>query len=98
MVELTHLPHVSLFGVGLVLRRSDMLRLLSLPHFLSVAGPTGNRLSRGDDYEMCYLLALIGRRLFYTSRLRFTHIIPKSRWEFSCLERLMSNREHLRRI
>ena len=89
-VDLTELHDFSLFGAGLVVRRSDMTDLLGLPDFPSLSDRMGTTLSSGGDYEICYLIALKGKRIGYSAQLRFEHIIPEFRLEPSYLLRLSS--------
>lgn len=68
LIDLTALHHVSLFGAGLVVRHTDMRELNRLPHFPILSGRRGDILSSGEDYEMCYLIALKGKRLVSSPR------------------------------
>jgi glycosyltransferase involved in cell wall biosynthesis len=92
LVDLTDLYHFSLFGAGLVVRRRDMLDLLSLPDFPTLIGRTGSKLSSGDDYEICHLIALKGKCLAYSPRLRLGHMMSEFRLDPSYLLKLASER------
>ena len=98
LVDLTNLHHISLFGAGLGLRRADFLDLIALPHFPTLPDRKGNALSSGGDYEICHLIALKGKRLVSSSRLKFGHVIPSTRWDPVYLQRLSRDRGSLRSL
>jgi glycosyltransferase involved in cell wall biosynthesis len=100
LVDLTSLSNASLFSAGLVVRRADMLDLMRLPHFPLVSGQKGATLSsgKGEDYEICHLMALKGKRLVYSAHLRFGHLIPNARCNREYLQSLASNTPHRRVI
>jgi glycosyltransferase involved in cell wall biosynthesis len=68
-----------LYGAGLVVRRQDLLRFYDLPYFPLLRGRNKDEMTSHDDYEICHLISLAGKRLLYSRRLSFYHIMPKSR-------------------
>lgn len=94
VVDLTSIPRACLFGAGLAIRRSDSLDIISLPDFPTLTGRKGATLSSGEDYEICHLIALRGKRLIYCDQLRFKHLIPADRVHPNYLRRLASPGEH----
>lgn len=98
LVDLTKTCHAALFGAGLVVRRANMIALLDLPDFPIVSDRKGTALFSGGDYEICHLIALSGKRLVYSAKLRFRHLIPDSRLDPLYLQKLSSNIGHGRII
>jgi glycosyltransferase involved in cell wall biosynthesis len=88
-VDLTRLyPERALWGAGLVLRRSDLLALTRVKGFPCIDGKL-----KCEDIELSHAIALIGRRLIYTPRLRFTHLISLSRLQpYKIIERFEYDR------
>ena len=79
VVDLSESHDHVLYGAGLVARRADLLNFYRLPFFPLVSGRKGRDLSSHDDHELCHLVSLAGKRLIYTPRLSFKHLMPKSR-------------------
>jgi hypothetical protein len=77
-----------LWGAGLSVRRSAMLRLLDLGFRPLLSDRRGESLSSGGDYEICLALRLLGYRLIYDPRLELEHFLPTSRMQWSYLRRL----------
>ncbi len=67
------------FGAGAVLRRSVFLSLRYKGIQLLLSDRNGKKLSSGGDAEICYLYVLNGYKIFYSSKLKFQHFIPKER-------------------
>jgi len=79
-------PHLA--GAGLVLRKSAYLRLRSLNFKFLLSGRCGDKLTSGEDTELCHALALIGYQIWYDERLVLTHFIPASRLQTDYLRGL----------
>jgi glycosyltransferase involved in cell wall biosynthesis len=78
-----------LWGAGLSLRRSAMLRLVDLGFRPLTTDRRGAALSSGGDYEICLALRLAGHRLFYDPTLEIRHFLPASRLRWRYLRRLV---------
>jgi len=74
----------TLWGAGMVVRKSAWLRLRErdCPHLL--VGRLKNSMAGGEDNELCYQLRLAGWKLWYEPRLHFQHFLPagRLRWEY----------------
>lgn len=67
----------TLFGAGLAIRRELLLRAFATP--LVSVGRDGEKLTGGDDQELCYRVMLQGYHLYYDERLVFQHYMPEGR-------------------
>lgn len=67
----------TLFGAGLAIRRELLLRAFATP--LVSVGRDGDKLTGGDDQELCYRVMLQGYHLCYDERLVFQHYMPVGR-------------------
>ncbi|TRX55609.1 glycosyltransferase family 2 protein [Fulvivirga sp. M361] len=76
------------FGAGMIIRKSHYEELKSLGLSGVLSGRKGNSLSGGEDTELCLLLRMIGKRIFYDQRLKFEHFMPGERLKISYLIRL----------
>jgi glycosyltransferase involved in cell wall biosynthesis len=76
------------YGAGAVFRKSALNALLTENIFGLASDRTAAVLLSGGDNEMCYLLRLLGYKVFYSPRLTFYHFIPRSRLTESYLFRL----------
>jgi glycosyltransferase involved in cell wall biosynthesis len=71
-----------IWGAGAVFRKEDLLRLYALPKFPLISGQ-----HKCEDIELCHVVALMGRRLIYTPKLTFEHVIFSERLAASRLIR-----------
>ncbi|MEM9887482.1 MAG: glycosyltransferase [Bacteroidota bacterium] len=76
-----------LWGASSAFRVSALKELYDL-HELYLTGRIGDKLTAGEDAELCMSLQLLGYRLFYSPKLRFEHHIPIDRM----------TREYLRKV
>lgn len=67
----------TLFGAGLVIRKELLNRTFATP--LVSVGRDGDKLTGGDDQEICYRVMLQGYHLYYDERLVFEHYMPEGR-------------------
>ena len=81
------------WGAGLVLRRTDLLKVFACPNFPVLTGRSGTALSSGDDYEICHLIALLGKRLIFSPHLQLSHFIPSNRLTLDYIQKLQSGFE-----
>lgn len=78
-----------LWGAGLTVRKSAILRLLSGGFQFLMMGREGTTLTAGEDAELCCALRLAGWRLWYEPRLRMRHYVPATRLKWDYLRSLM---------
>jgi glycosyltransferase involved in cell wall biosynthesis len=69
----------SLFGAGLVVRRDLLVKLYSLKYSYLLSDRSGSSLSSGGDTELSYTIRLLGYKLWFSSKLKFYHYLPKAR-------------------
>ncbi len=79
----------NLWGAGLTIRKKAWTQLIENGFQQMLTGRTGNKLSSGEDYEMCYALRLSGWRLWYSDDLVLKHFIPACRLTLAYLFKLM---------
>ena len=77
-----------LWGAGLTIRKTAWNNLTSKGFRFMLSGREGNKLSSGEDTELCFALRLCGWRLWYDERLKFVHYIPKERLNLIYLKHL----------
>lgn len=69
----------SLYGAGMILRRTAWDRLAASGFEWRLLGRSGSRLSAGEDQELCLMLSAMGWQLYYSHLLSFQHLIPQRR-------------------
>jgi glycosyltransferase involved in cell wall biosynthesis len=77
-----------LYGAGIVLNRTILDYLHDLGFASTLSGRKESSLSSGEDTELSFALGLLNAKQFYSSKLRFKHLIPQFRTEWSYLRRL----------
>lgn len=77
-----------LWGAGLTIRRTAWNKLTSRGFRFMLTGRDGNKLTSGEDTELCFALRLCGWSLWYDERLQFVHYIPKERLDLHYLNHL----------
>ncbi|PKV62787.1 glycosyltransferase [Pontibacter ramchanderi] len=72
------------YGAGCVVRKSAYLEIYTFGFKPMLVGRQGKNLTSGEDYEICYSIALIGYDIWYDQRLTFKHFMPKNRqsWDY----------------
>lgn len=80
-------PYV--YGAGAVVRKSVFNKIDNMGIQLLATDRLNDKLSSGGDVELCYLAKLMGYDISYSSQLRFTHDIGKTRLQESYLLSLM---------
>lgn len=78
------------YGAGVVVRRSLYLKLKKAGFQSLLTDRKGEELSTGNDYEICYAVALLGYKIYYNSSLLFGHFIPKERLTTKYIEKVNS--------
>lgn len=78
----------SLYGAGLFVNKKPLLMLFNTGFETIMSDRKGQSLSSGGDVEWCYLLQIMGFRLFYAKELIFHHKIQKERLEWAYYEKL----------
>jgi glycosyltransferase involved in cell wall biosynthesis len=77
-----------LWGAGMVARRADLMKIFDCPALPILSGPSGVlSIARGDDNELCWAIACLGKRLIYDERLRIKHFMPRERLNMEYLRR-----------
>jgi glycosyltransferase involved in cell wall biosynthesis len=76
------------WGAGMTFRKSIYLNLLEAGFHHGLIGRKGDKLSAGEDSEICKWFLLAGYDLYYDERLFFYHFIPQNRLTKSYLERM----------
>jgi glycosyltransferase involved in cell wall biosynthesis len=73
-----------LYGAGTFFRKSPLLELFNKGFKTIMSDRKGNTLASGGDVEWCYLIQLLGYKLYYEHRLVFWHHMPQQRmhWEY----------------
>jgi glycosyltransferase involved in cell wall biosynthesis len=80
--------HMDIWGAGLSLRRTAWEQLRSAGFSASLTGRRGQRLTAGEDTEICAALTLLGWKLWYDPSLELQHFMPSGRLNWSYLRRL----------
>jgi glycosyltransferase involved in cell wall biosynthesis len=72
------------FGAGAVYRKEALLWLKNNGFQSLLTGRDGDKLTSGEDLELCYALTLAGYQVWYDDRLLFKHFIRKERinWKY----------------
>ena len=88
--ELTD-TYAFLYGAGMVVKR-EVLQLLSAKNFVPILPDrVGTALTSGGDTELSYAIRLVGYKLWFTSKLKFSHYLAPSRLSDAYLYRLISS-------
>ena len=75
-----------LWGAGMVARRTDLMKIFECPYLPILSGPSGVlSIARGDDNELCWAIAVLGKRLIYDERLKIKHFMPRERLNMAYL-------------
>lgn len=69
----------NLWGAGMIIRKELYQKCFPTEYPSYLTGRNGSKLSAGEDTEYCLRLQLKNYRLYYDSRLRFTHFISQAR-------------------
>ena len=78
----------SLYGAGMVIRKSHWLYLNKLGFYPLLTCRKGDTLSSGGDTEYCYTLRLLGYKMWYDERLYFKHFMVKGRMKINYITRV----------
>lgn len=79
---------LNLYGAGLAVKRSALMRLEQSGFVSTMKGRTGGALSSSEDTELTYALVLMGYRLHYAPELTFFHFLPRRRLTFEYVKRI----------
>lgn len=77
-----------LWGAGLTVRKKAWRELVENGFQPVLSGRSGNKISSGEDVEICYALRLAGWRLCYSDKLFLQHFIPAERLALEYLSKL----------
>ena len=67
------------YGAASTYRKSVYLLLTEDGYKGFLTGREGNKMTAGDDSELCYNYVLKDYKIYYSTRLRFKHFIPANR-------------------
>lgn len=67
------------WGAGMVIRKTILEKLFAVGFESFLTGRNGEKLSSGDDNEICKWAILLGYRLHYLENLKLEHFITKRR-------------------
>jgi len=67
------------YGAGMVVRKFTWYYVKSLGFKNYVSDRSKNKLLSGGDNEICYIVRLVGYKIWYDDSLIFKHFIPKKR-------------------
>lgn len=85
-------------GAAVVVRKAIYNKLDALSHTLVLTGRKGKSLMSGEDTELCWLAMFMGFDLYYDSRLRFVHFMPKQRLTWQYCVAMISKGQSIPRI
>ena len=68
-----------LWGAGITIRKEAWEKLFNERHTIRLTGRKGNKLTAGEDAEICLLLHIEGYRLWYDKDLFLQHFIPQKK-------------------
>lgn len=73
-----------LYGAGTFFRRNPLLTFFDKGFETIMSDRKGKTLASGGDVEWCYLIQLMGYKLYYDNNLTFGHQMPEGRmnWEY----------------
>ncbi len=77
-----------LWGAGLAIRKAAWSQLIEKGYRSLLTDRQGASLSSGGDTELCFALRSAGWRLWYEPRLKFKHLLPAARLQWSYLRGL----------
>ena len=77
-----------LWGAGLSLRKKAWCELIENGFQPILSGRCGNKISSGEDVEICYAFRLSGWHLYYSDELFLRHFIPAERLTIDYLSNL----------
>jgi glycosyltransferase involved in cell wall biosynthesis len=75
------------YGAACCYRKSAMQKLFSKGFTYLLTGRQKDKLTGGEDHELCYALALIGYQIWYDNKLIFRHFIPKERMNYDYINK-----------
>lgn len=87
--DVTNSAGTLLCGAGLNLRTGAVRKLLADGFVFLMSGRKENRLSMGEDSELCFALRASGWRFWYDDELVLKHFIPQTRLRWDYAVRLM---------
>ena len=77
-----------IWGAGSVYRKEifDKLEALNFAQFLS--DRKGSKLTSGGDIELCYIVKILGYKIWYDEGLNCAHYMPRSRYDINKFHQL----------
>jgi len=77
-----------LWGAGIIFRKFAYRSVINSAFPSLLTDRKGQELSAGGDSEMCLRFVIVGYRLYYTGKLKFSHFITSNRLTLSYREKL----------
>lgn len=78
-----------IYSAGMILNKNAFLELRNKFQFkFQTTGRIGASLASSEDHEICLALRIIGYKILWTKKLKFSHYIPKNRTEISYYKKL----------
>ena len=76
----------ALWSAGMILRKTAWSDLEQAGFNPLLSGRSGKKKLSGEDTEICYLLRILGWKVYYFTSLKLTHQIPSGRlrWTYLC--------------
>ena len=81
------------YGAGYVVRKSVLTSIYEKGFVNQLSDRVGNVLVSGGDNEIGYMIGLSGYKVYYSSKLKFKHYLPKSRLKTSYLCSLIKGKQ-----
>ncbi|WBO84965.1 glycosyltransferase [Hymenobacter yonginensis] len=78
------------YGAGCVVRKAAWQKIHRAGFKSMLMGRHGDKLTSGEDNEMCYAFVLAGYKIWYDERLRFEHFIPAQRLNWNYVQRIFA--------
>lgn len=77
------------WGAGFIIDKTAFTKLQNFGFTPLLSGRSENKLTSGDDAELCYVLRLHGYKIFYDENLKLKHYIVNSRLKKTYLIKLI---------
>jgi glycosyltransferase involved in cell wall biosynthesis len=81
------------YGAGSVVRKSVLSAIYDEGFVNQLTDRVGKVLVSGGDNEIGYMIALSGFKIYYSSKLKFKHYLPKNRLKISYLCKLVKGKQ-----
>jgi glycosyltransferase involved in cell wall biosynthesis len=69
------------WGAGAAFRKQILTKIKKLGYSNILTDRSGNKMTTGGDVEMCFVLRLLGYKIYYTEKCYIHHYMPASRFD-----------------